>query len=193
MDQQASLGELWLWHLVRLSLPSSLSVLGCSVRGAIFSQGSLGKWGFLYIAFDLSFLITYFKDFNYLVQQSCQPEALWMRHTPKWQIFKSMTKRSISSRLPWVGRVGALHRPKIKALDRNCDLNPSEANQQHSVVVPDDLRAAQNMSNYSLEVNTSYYSFNGNPIEYSFDINTSVDYFESIAHVCDWAQDISFK
>ena len=108
-----------------------------------------------------------------------------MRHTLKWQIFKSMTKRSISSRLPCVGRVGALHRPKIKALDRNCDLNPSETNQQRSVVVPDDLRAAQNMSNYSLEVNTSYYSFNGNPIEYSFDINTSVDYFDSIVHVCD--------
>ena len=51
--------------------------------------------------------------------------------------------------------------------------------------MPDDLRAAQNMSNYSLEVNTSYYSFNGNPIEYSFDINTSVDYFDSIVHVCD--------
>ena len=64
-------------------------------------------------------------------------------------------------------------------------MNPSETNQQRSVVVPDDLRAAQNMSNYSLEVNTSYYSFNGNPIDYAFDINTSVDYFDSIVHVCD--------
>ena len=64
-------------------------------------------------------------------------------------------------------------------------MNPSETNHQRSVVVPDDLRAAQNMSNYSLEVNTSYYSFNGNSIEYAFDINTSVDYFDSIVHVCD--------
>ena len=108
-----------------------------------------------------------------------------MRHTLKWQIFKSMTKRSISSRLPCVGRVGALHRPKIKALDRNCDLNPSETNQQRSVVVPDDLRAAQNMSNYSLEVNTSYYSFNGTISECSLDVNTSEYYFDSNAHACE--------
>ena len=66
-------------------------------------------------------------------------------------------------------------------------MNPSETNHERSVVPPDDLRAAQNMSNYSLEVNTSYYSFNGNgnPSEYSFEINTSADYFDSIAHVCD--------
>ena len=73
----------------------------------------------------------------------------------------------------------------IKALDRNRDFNPTETGLQRSVVPPEDLRAAQNMSNYSLEVDTSYYSFNGNPSEYSFEINTSADYFDSIAHVCD--------
>ena len=116
-----------------------------------------------------------------------------MRQNIKLQIPKSTKSKkgrpAIWVGLPWVGGVGALHRPKIKALERNRDFNPTETDLQPSVVPPDDLRAAQNMSNYSLEVNTSYYSFNGTISECSLDVNTSEYYFDSNAHACEvWMQ-----
>ena len=122
-----------------------------------------------------------------------QPQDLSMRHNIKLQIPKSIKSKkgrpAIWIGLPWVGGVGALHRPKIKALDRNRDFYPTETDLQRSVVPPDDLRAAQNMSNYSLEVNTSYYSFNGTISECSLDVNTSEYYFDSNAHACEvWMQ-----
>ena len=160
----------------------------------VLQEGRYSLTEALEIRGPLNSFFFFWKDSNiFFNKPKPQPQSLSMRHNIKLQIPKSTKSKkgrpAIWVGLPWVGGVGALHRPKIKALDRNRDFYPTETDLQRSVVPPDDLRAAQNMSNYSLEVNTSYYSFNGTISECSLDVNTSEYYFDSNAHACEvWVQ-----